>query len=75
MTAEELEAVLAHEISHYKWVIFKSLALSAIMGGASFGLFRLRRKALGFMNNQDSNSKSGRLGPITTYSFGRCRCI
>ena len=37
MTTEELEAVLAHEIGHYKCGhIPKSLALSAIMGGASF---------------------------------------
>ena len=66
MTTEELEAVLAHEIGHYKCGhIPKSLALSAIMGGASFWFISFLTQSPWFYEQLGFGIASqGRLGPV-----------
>ena len=66
MTTEELEAVLAHEIGHYKCGhIPKSLALSAFMGAASFWFISFLTQSAWFYDHLGfSAAAQGRLGPV-----------
>ena len=49
MSIEEIEAVLAHEVGHYKMGhIPKRLIMSFVMGLAGFGLMGYLLKAIGF---------------------------
>ena len=66
MTTEELEAVLAHEIGHYKCGhIPKSLALSAVMGAGGFWFISFLTQSVWFYEQLGFGVASqGRLGPV-----------
>jgi STE24 endopeptidase len=66
MDTEELEAVLAHEIGHYKCGhVPKRLALSAIFGLAGFWFVAFLTKAPWLFEDLRFNANAlGRLGPV-----------
>jgi STE24 endopeptidase len=66
MSTEELEAILAHEIGHYKCGhIPKSLALSAVMGAGAFWFISFLTQSTWFYEHLGFGAESqGRLGPV-----------